>query len=359
VVPLPGHLDGWDSTTNSDLAQPPLGVTALVPGREASTEMKGHNKYIAVAVALVGVATIGVAGGPAAAGRQATVDAIDAAPPGSVATESAGVGTTEFLPPPISELLPAEVAVTDAVDASLARPHVLEGAAANPVVRLTGPVCSGTPITGTVYVITAAHCVLTKAGVVTQRTVVRDGNRYPAVAVLVDTRYHDHPSAEFDAAVLVMAQVIPGPSARLGTALPDDGQLTLAGFQPIDSDGSLLRGHGTDDHPLPKGATGTHIKIPYRPAGCVVPAAELDVSTARVMVPCGLIPGASGGGLYAGDAGDPVLVGILSTVTSDLASNGIVPLASLLELLEHPDRYAHGFHAERAHPERGPVVERS
>ncbi len=83
---------------------------------------------------------------------------------------------------------------------------------------------------GTVYVVTAAHCVLTDSGEVTPRTVVRDDIRYTAVAVLVDTDYHDHPSAELDAAVLVMAQVIPGPSARVGSALPDSGQVTLAGL---------------------------------------------------------------------------------------------------------------------------------
>jgi len=38
-------------------------VIALVPGREASTEMNGHHKYVAALVAIAGVATIGVAGG--------------------------------------------------------------------------------------------------------------------------------------------------------------------------------------------------------------------------------------------------------------------------------------------------------
>ena len=64
-----------------------------------------------------------------------------------------------------------------------------------------------------------------------------------------------------------------------------------------------------------------------------------------MIVPCGLVPGASGGGLYAEQDGELVLVGILSTVTADQTANGVVPLASVQELLEHPDRYAHGFHA--------------
>ena len=123
---------------------------------------------------------------------------------------------------------------------------------------------------------------------------------------------------------------------------------------PIDSDGSLLRGRSVDEHPLPKGATGTDVVIPYEPAACVQPASALEVSAARVMLPCGLIPGASGGGLYAEQNGELVLVGILSTVTADLKANGIVPLASLYELLQHPDRYAHGFSSGHAHHEQVP-----
>ena len=87
-------------------------------------------------------------------------------------------------------------------DAPLDRPHLLDDAFADVIVRLHGHVCTGTPITGTVYVVTAAHCVLTDSGEVTQRTIVRDHVRYPAVAVLVDTAYSDHPSEELDAAVL-------------------------------------------------------------------------------------------------------------------------------------------------------------
>ena len=106
-------------------------------------------------------------------------------------------------------------------------PELLDDAVGDLVVRLHGSVCSGTPIAGTVYVVTAAHCVLTASGEVTRRTVVRDTVRYSAVAVLVDTRYHEHPSAVLDAAVLVMDRVIPGPSAQVGSTLPATGRLTL------------------------------------------------------------------------------------------------------------------------------------
>src|SRR4051794_32510875 len=257
-----------------DPVQQLLGLIALVPGREASTEMNGHKKYIAAAAAFLGSVTVGVNGAPVAA-RPAQ------APATSVVAQSttAAVGTVD------RDLFE---------DIRASRPHRIDDDVAHLIVRLIGNTCTGTPITGTVYVVTAAHCVLTKSGEVTQRTIVRDHVRYPAVAVLVNTEYHDHPSAANDAAVLIMAQQIPGPSARIGIALPETGELTLAGFQPLDSDGSLLRGRNVDEHPRPKGASGTTDLLTYEPAACVTSASALDVDDTRVMVPCGLIPGASG-----------------------------------------------------------------
>src|SRR3954452_5414232 len=205
-----------------DPVQQLLGLIALVPGREASTEMNGHKKYVAAAVAFLGSVTVGVNGAPVAA-RPAQ------APATSLAAQAttAAVGTVD------RDLFE---------DIRASRPHRIDDDVAHLIVRLIGNTCTGTPITGTVYVVTAAHCVLTKSGEVTQPTIVRDRVRYPAVAVLVNTEYHDHPSEALDAAVLVMAQVIPGPSVGVASALPDSGSVTLAGFQPLDSDGSLLRG---------------------------------------------------------------------------------------------------------------------
>src|SRR6187431_2568252 len=57
-------------------------------------------------------------------------------------------------------------------------PHLLEGDIADLIVPFHGGLCSGTPITGTVYVVTAAHCVLTRSGEVRKRAVVRDGVLY-------------------------------------------------------------------------------------------------------------------------------------------------------------------------------------
>jgi hypothetical protein len=227
-------------------------------------------------------------------------------------------------------------------------PRVVHGAIADVLVRVQGgQLCSGTPITGTVYVVTAAHCVLDQDGGSPPRTVVRDGVTYSATAVLVDDRYLDEPRAQLDAAVLVMDQVVPGASATIGSGVPTSGAVTIAGYQSLDSDGTLLRGEDPYDVAVPKGATGTLIEIASAPAGCTVPVGSLSVLGGRVDVPCGLIPGASGGGMFADVNGTIVLIGIVSTVTFDLSVNGIVPLESLLQLLRHPERYRHQVTATR------------
>jgi hypothetical protein len=224
-------------------------------------------------------------------------------------------------------------------------PRRIAGDVADVLVRIRGgSVCSGTPITGTRIVVTAAHCVLAPDGTVASRTVIRDGVEYPAVAVLVDVRRHDTPTAALDAAVLVMSNPIPGPSATLGTRIPSAGGVTLAGFQPIDSDGSLLRGSNPHNLPVPAAAKQGHggvVEIETAPAGCHNDVATIEVTAASVWVPCGLIPGASGGGLFATHGDTVELVGILSSVSADITHNGVVPMASLLELLEHPADYLH------------------
>jgi len=220
------------------------------------------------------------------------------------------------------------------------RPHVLTTSIADVIVRVRGgATCTGTPITGTSFVFTAAHCVLDDNGQVGSRTVLRDGIAYTPVSVLVNPEYHAKPGPQLDAAVLVLDKPIPGPSARLGDILPAKGLVTLAGFQPLDTDGSLLRGTRYDNRPLPRGTTGGVVTINTAAAGCVEPVSDLEISDAQVKVPCGLIPGASGGGLFVERNGEYILVGITSTVAPDLTYNGLVPLAVVHDLLENSAAY--------------------
>jgi hypothetical protein len=241
----------------------------------------------------------------------------------------------------------APVAAAPVAEAPVA-PRRLTGGVADVIVRIRGgAVCSGTPITGTAIVVTAAHCVLDRDGSVGGRTVVRDGVEYRAIAVLVDVTYHATPLTALDAAVLLMDRPIPGPSATLGSGVPATGSVTLAGYQGIDSDGTLLRGTDPHNTPLPKSArdgAGGLVEIETAPAGCENDVAAVEVTVAWLRVPCGLIPGASGGGLFASTGDTPgsiELVGVLSTVSPDIRHNGVVPLSSLMELLENQADYLH------------------
>jgi hypothetical protein len=241
----------------------------------------------------------------------------------------------------------------------LTRPHVLDGAVAEVILRVRGTsVCSGTPIIDTRLVITAAHCVLDQAGDVTGVTVIRDGVEHAPNAVLVDRRYAGAPSAHLDAAVLVMDRPIRGPGATLGDTLPTQGLVTVAGFQPMDTDGSLLRGTSSHDHPTPKGVTGGVIEIVSLPTGCTDPASSVQIAVNQLTVGCGLVPGASGGGLFVEHGHELVLLGIISTVSDDLSSNGLTPLAAVQELLNHPGEYTQPLAEERDSASPPPITRR-
>ena len=143
--------------------------------------------------------------------------------------------------------------------------------------------------------VTAAHCVIDDDGEVAgSRTVLRHGVAYSVEAVLINPEYRDSPIPRFDAAVLVLDRIIPGPSATLGDAFPADGLATLAGLQPLDTDGSLLRGTRYDNRPHPSGATGVVTRIRSAAVGCESPVTALEITESQWRVPCGLIPGRVG-----------------------------------------------------------------
>ncbi len=259
-----------------------------------------------------------------------------------------GITLPAILVTAVAALGPIPAPTVADADDDLNRPHVLDGDVAEIVVRVHGSsACSGTPIVETALVITAAHCVLDDAGEVTAVTVVRDGTEHTARAVVVDTRYHDAHSTRLDAAVLVMDHAIPGPAAMLGDTLPTQGLVTLAGFQPMDTDGTLLRGTRYGERPTPKGVTGGVVEIESLPSGCVDRVSSVDVAVDQLTIGCGLIPGASGGGLFAEHDGQLVLLGVISTVGRDLSYNGLTPLAAVHDLLDHAGEHTHALPDER------------
>jgi hypothetical protein len=269
--------------------------------------------------------------------------------------------TTPFdrsIPPETSDrpatLVHTSAGATVELGPERSRPHVLETHAGDSIVRVFGStVCSGTPLTGTKLVVTAAHCVLDEDGAIADHTTVRrDDVDYFPVSIIVNPHYHTSPSPLLDAAVLVMDQDIPGPSATLADRLPTEGLVTVAGLQPLDTDGSLLRGTRSDNRPSPRGFEHGIIKIQAAPAGCVHPASDVEITPHHVNMPCGLIQGASGGGLFVERNGDVRLAGIISTVAHDLSYNGLVPLSALRQLLQHPARYTHDVTASDDIPPR-------
>jgi trypsin len=224
--------------------------------------------------------------------------------------------------------------------ADATRPHVITTDIADVIVRIRGgAVCTGTPITGTTFVVTAAHCVVDHDGRIGSRKVVRNGIEYTPVSVLVHPQYHLSTGPELDVAVLMMKERIPGPSATVGRVLPTVGRVTLVGFQPIDTDGSLLRGTRYNNRPLPKGSIGHIVTINTAAAGCLQDASDLEIAHTQVKIACGLIPGASGGGLFVEHGSEKILIGITSTVAQDLSYNGLVPLIALHQLLDNPPAF--------------------
>jgi Trypsin-like peptidase domain len=255
-------------------------------------------------------------------------------------TSGSSPGTTAVVAPPSGS--------TVEFDRELSGPHVLDTPAGEVIVRIQGSgLCSGTPLTGTKFVVTAAHCVLDENGAIDGHTrVLRDGIEYTPVSVLVNPEYHNSPSPLLDPAVLVMNQIIPGPSATLADQFPTQGLVTVAGLQPLDTDGSLLRGTRPDNRPLPGGAEHGIFKIATAVAGCIHLTSDAEVTDDHVRVPCGLIPGASGGGLFVEHNGELILAGIISTVAQDLTYNELVPLTALHQMLDNPIPYTHNLTAE-------------
>lgn len=230
-----------------------------------------------------------------------------------------------------------------------AGPEFVDGRVADTLVQVRGSgVCSGTRIAATNYVVTAAHCVLDRHGEPAPQRVVDDGVEYAATAVWVDVRYAGERGPRLDAAVLEFDRPLPGPAATLGSAVPVTAMLTIAGYQAIGSDGTLLRGEPAYDSSKSVPPAGGVITVESKPAGCTIAGREVAVSTDRLDVACGLVPGASGGGLYDVGEDGVVLVGIISTVSHDATANGLTPIRSVADLLAEPGRYRYPTDEMRA-----------
>jgi hypothetical protein len=107
--------------------------------------------------------------------------------------------------------------------------------------------------------------------------------------------------------------------------------------------------------PLQKASPGV-VEIESRPTGCVAHTTSIETAANQLNLPCGLVPGASGGGLFLEHGGRLVLLGIISTVDVDLTRNGLAPLAAVHELLNHPGEYTHAIADERPTASPAPIT---
>jgi hypothetical protein len=172
--------------------------------------------------------------------------------------------------------------------------------------------------------------------------------RFDVDHVLVDVDAHPHDGLmhpEVDVAVLVLRTEIPGVGVELGT---DEGAMsgaTLVAFQSLSTKDSFFRPNDYKDLKSPKGSsTSGIVTVAAAPAACTVSAPEIEVRDAGYLsIPCGMIPGGSGGPMVVKHAGKFILVGVLSTVNFELTKNGIAPVSAVARLLENPEKYRHDF----------------
>lgn len=209
------------------------------------------------------------------------------------------------------------------------------------VVRGSG-LCSGAPIEGTNLVITAAHCVVeTGTDAVGTRfdlRVERSGVRYDVLEVYVDMSWKNKFSSKDDVAVLVMKSPVLGPGLHLADSFEPDQPATLVGLQPA-AFGTWLRGIDYDSH-IKLMSTKSSWTNNTIPTACDISATSFRWSKKdHWWVPCGVVPGASGGPLIAAGVNGPTLVGVVSSVDFNLEYNGVAPVEKIQYLLKYRDKY--------------------
>jgi hypothetical protein len=170
--------------------------------------------------------------------------------------------------------------------------------------------------------------------------VERDDVRYDIDHILVDQTHGAGIYPGTDVAVLVMRKPIPGPGVVLAERFTGAEATKLVVYQPLDSNDTWLRGKNYDDQVSPKGANGGVTYIAHAGAACDVAPGAAEYRTSHWKIRCGMVPGGSGGPFVTYKDGIPTLVGVLSTVSFDLRTNGIAPVEQVQRLLADPERFA-------------------
>ena len=151
-----------------------------------------------------------------------------------------------------------------------------------------------------------------------------------------------------DVAVLVMDDPIPGPRQRSATSSPLQGMLTVAGFQPLDTDGSLLAEPATTtvhSHRAPPAASSRSTPRPPD-ASSGLPGRNRRQPREATVRPH---PRCVRRRRFVDDNGELTLVGVISTVDHELTFNRLAPMSALHELLNNPDAYTHRMTRDASH----------
>jgi hypothetical protein len=203
--------------------------------------------------------------------------------------------------------------------------------------------CSGAPVLGTNLVVTAAHCLIDPVtGGVSNRLdlrVERGNVRYDIEAVLIDpvttTPGERGIRPDRDGAILVMREPVPGPGVSLDDR-PNGpvGSVAIVGYQPLGENGTFSR----PDNYLARDSA-TNALMARAAATCHAPWEDVVIRKGALIVPCGMIPGGSGGPVIGYGPGGETLLGVLSSVDLDLAHNGVTPVSELRRLLADRERY--------------------
>lgn len=212
-------------------------------------------------------------------------------------------------------------------------------------VRQEGSLCSGSTLTGTNLVVTAAHCVVAKTGDFYEQTVLepeglwveRGSEVYRVIKVrtlpLVEVFDRDGViRIENDVAVLTVDRPIPGPGA-VGVVPVEEtnkgDRVFMLGLQPM-RDGAWLR-----EEDLDKYGSAAPVEADKVPAFCDIGDGKLHKRRARSywLAECGMVGGASGGPVMVENSGEYWLVGVVSTVNRTLDQNGIASVETIERLL--------------------------
>lgn len=245
---------------------------------------------------------------------------------------------------PSPELMTRPAAIeSDSISAKYLRSATSAEASVLVEVRGSG-VCTGAKVANTRLVITAAHCVVEKrTGLVGSKydlRVERGDTRYDIESVLVNWTWGPKMDSANDVAILVMSEEVPGPGVLVADHYAGSAA-TMIGFQPLKGDGTWLRGKNYDDLVHPKDASPGITYVESTPAACSVSSGDVKwTKQATWDLPCGMVPGASGGPVVVRESnGEFTLVGVISAVNFSLSRNFIAPLEKVRTLLDSPDAY--------------------